>query len=107
MGIVKCNGYGLGLIEYSKLLLEYGIDLLGVSCFDEAIALRDSGIECEIVLLTPYCEEDILKALIERNIILEKNLVNKDIYVKTELRFIAWLIISPGQLSKNFLFCCR
>lgn len=76
MGIVKCNGYGLGLIEYSKLLLEYGIDLLGVSCFDEAIALRDSGIECEIVLLTPYCEEDILKALIERNIILTVGSVN-------------------------------
>ena len=70
MGIVKCNGYGLGLIEYSKLLLEYGVDLLGVSAYEEAIALRDSGIECEIVLLTPYSEEDILKELLERNIIL-------------------------------------
>ncbi len=70
MGIVKCNGYGLGLVEYSKLLLEYGIDLLGVSCYEEAIILRDSGINCEILLLTPYSDENVLKALIERNIIL-------------------------------------
>ena len=70
MGIVKCNGYGLGLVEYSKLLLEYGVDLLGVSAYEEAITLRDSGIDCEIVLLTPYSEESILKELLERNIIL-------------------------------------
>ncbi len=69
MGIVKCNGYGLGLVEYSKLLLEYGIDLLGVSCFDEAIALKDNGINCEIVLLTPYSDEDVLKEIVKRDII--------------------------------------
>lgn len=69
MGIVKCNGYGLGLVEYSKLLLEYGIDLLGVSCFDEAITLKDNGINCEIVLLSPYSDEDILKEIVKRDII--------------------------------------
>lgn len=69
MGIVKCNGYGLGLTEYSRLLLEYGIDLLGVSCYKEAITLKDSGINCEIVLLSPYSDEDVLKEIVNRDII--------------------------------------
>lgn len=69
MGIVKCNGYGLGLVEYSKLLLEYGIDLLGVSCLEEAVTLRDSGINCEIVLLTSYSDEEALKEIVKRDII--------------------------------------
>lgn len=69
MGIVKCNGYGLGLVEYSKLILEYGIDLLGVSCYEEAIMLKDSGINCEVVLLTSYADEDALKEVVKRDII--------------------------------------
>ena len=69
MGIVKCNGYGLGLVEYSKLILEYGIDLLGVSCYEEALMLKDSGINCEVVLLTSYADEDVLKEVVKRDII--------------------------------------
>lgn len=68
MGIVKCNGYGMGLIEYSEFLLSSGIDLLGVSCFEEATALREAGIDSDIVLLTSYSDTDILKAVVKNNI---------------------------------------
>lgn len=70
MGIVKCNGYGMGLVQYSKYLLENGVKLLGVSCYDEALELRENGIASEIMLLTSYCDENILTKLIQNDITL-------------------------------------
>ena len=63
IGIVKENGYGLGLLPFSQLLMECGIETLAVSSIEEAISLRESGIRCDILLLCPlYKKTDILEA---------------------------------------------
>ncbi len=59
---------GLGLIEYSKFLIENGIKILAVANFEEAIDLRNSGIEEEILMMTPVLLKKELQLLIENDI---------------------------------------
>lgn len=64
IGIVKGNGYGLGLCSYAHILVESGIEILAVTELDDAIQLRNSGIHCDILMLSPlYQQEDIRTAL--------------------------------------------
>lgn len=59
---------GLGLEEYSKFLVENGIKNLAVANFEEAITLRNIGIEAEILMLTPIVLKKELQLLIENDI---------------------------------------
>ena len=51
MGIVKANAYGHGAVQVSRLLAELGCDYLAVACLDEALELRQAGIELPILIL--------------------------------------------------------
>lgn len=68
IAVVKANGVGLGIVEYSKFLIENGIKCLAVANVEEAIKLRKSEIEAEILMLTPNGFEDELHLLIENDI---------------------------------------
>lgn len=56
IAMLKGNGYGLGICEFAKLLLQNGVNTLAVSEFCEAKQLRDGGIEAQIILLSPICD---------------------------------------------------
>lgn len=49
--VVKANGYGHGDVEVSKVAIEAGVSCLAVSGLDEALRLRQSGIEVPILVL--------------------------------------------------------
>jgi len=51
LSVVKADGYGHGAVEVSKVLIESGTDMLGVATVEEAMELRDYGIEVPIILL--------------------------------------------------------
>jgi len=51
LGVVKADAYGHGAVAVSKLLESSGADYLAVSCLDEAMELRDSGIHMPILIL--------------------------------------------------------
>lgn len=70
IAVVKGNGMGLGLVEYSKFLVNNGIDFLAVANLEEAIILRQAGIQEEILMLTPTSNEKELIKLIENNVTL-------------------------------------
>lgn len=66
--VIKGNGYGLGLIEMAKLLTENGAATLAVSRIDEAVRLRENGIESDILLLSPPFDEKSAQTVVEFNI---------------------------------------
>ena len=51
IGVVKANAYGHGDVAVARTLTAAGVERLGVATVDEAIALRDAGIDVPIVVL--------------------------------------------------------
>ena len=62
--VVKADAYGHGATECARALEEEGAQWLGVTSLDEAIPLRDAGIEWRILLMTGFWrgeEEEIVR----------------------------------------------
>lgn len=70
IAVVKANGYGLGIVEFTKILIDKGIKSFAVATKDEAYILREAGIKEEILLLTPNSNKEDIKKLIDNDIIL-------------------------------------
>lgn len=51
MAVVKADAYGHGAIPVSKVLVDCGIDYLGVATLEEAVELRQNGIVCPILVM--------------------------------------------------------
>ena len=54
LSVVKSNAYGMGAVPVSKALQKAGADRFGVTCGDEGIELRESGIRKPILVLTGF-----------------------------------------------------
>lgn len=69
IGVLKGQGYGLGLLEFASLLRENGVTFFAVSELEEAIALREAGFDNDILLLTATTLEGDLRTCMEYSII--------------------------------------
>ncbi|HPB31252.1 MAG TPA: alanine racemase [Candidatus Sumerlaeota bacterium] len=58
MAVVKADAYGHGMIPVARAALSAGAAWLGVATVDEALALRDEGFTCPILLLGPSFPDD-------------------------------------------------
>lgn len=62
--VVKADAYGHGATECARALEKEGAQWLGVTSLDEAIPLRDAGIQARILLMTGFWrgeEEEIVR----------------------------------------------
>ena len=70
IAVVKGNGYGMGIVEYTKFLIDNGISMFAVSTMEEALKLRKEGIKEEILMLSSTAIEDDVRTLVKNKIIL-------------------------------------
>ncbi len=70
IGVLKCDGYGVGITEAAAAWRKAGVTAFAVSMPREAFALRDAGFTEEILLLAPVADPETLGQLAARNIIL-------------------------------------
>ena len=61
MAAIKANGYGHGLERVARSLVD--VDALGVACVEEAVSLREAGIQTPITLLEGFFHTDELSLL--------------------------------------------
>ncbi len=64
MAVVKANGYGHGSVEVAREALQNGAQYLGVARINEAIPLREAGLEVPI-LIFGYTPPDLAPLLID------------------------------------------
>ena len=112
--VVKANGYGHGDAEVSKVAIEAGVSCLAVSGLEEALRLRNSGIEVPILVLGMTRLKDVLLAA-ENNISLTahdemwiEHLVSLPLKtpVKVHLKIDSGMhrlgLMTEEQVQKNF-----
>ncbi|HHT9110287.1 MAG TPA: alanine racemase, partial [Candidatus Brocadiaceae bacterium] len=59
LGIVKADAYGHGDYEAGAVLLNHGVEMLGIAILEEAVQLRESGIQTPLLLLGGIFGEQI------------------------------------------------
>ncbi len=67
MAVVKANAYGHGAPEVARVAISNGANLLAVAKIDEALELRDAGIDAPILTLS-YVPAPAIKRAIELDI---------------------------------------
>lgn len=70
IAVVKYNGYGLGLIEYTKVLMEQGIENFAVCNVEEALRLREVYNKIEILNMSSTANKEDINLMIKNNIII-------------------------------------
>lgn len=70
IAVVKGNGMGLDIVQYTKFLINEGVNFFGVANTFEAIILRQNGIDKDILMMSEVCNEEELTELIKSDIIL-------------------------------------
>ena len=68
IAVIKGNGYGLGIVQYAKILIDNGIENFAVSTVEEALILRKEGISKKILMLSSTAVKEEIEELVKNDI---------------------------------------
>lgn len=69
MAVVKANAYGHGIVQCSKVLEQVNADILGVGSLDDAVKLRENGINLPILVFASNLITDTADVYVQNNLI--------------------------------------
>ena len=109
IGVVKENGYGLGLQTEYEILKRNGITYFATTSADEALALRRYGATEPILLLAPFYEAETAEALCAQDITqmlghLSQLAVYKQVKENLNIKPKVHLAIDTGMGRYGFLW---
>lgn len=96
VAVIKANGYGHGIVRAAKALS--GADAFGVASIDEAIQLREAGIQNRILLLEGIFEADELDQVKQFDLdLVVHNLTQLDQIKNIDFAISVWLKLDTGM----------
>ncbi len=104
MAVIKANGYGHGALKVANAL-EAGVDAFAVCCLDEALHLREGGIDQPIVLLEGFFNSDELPVIATHELqVVIHTLTQFEHFVKAKLNkpVNVWLKVDTGMHRLGF-----
>lgn len=108
IGVVKGNGYGLGIKDYSRFLIDNGITMLAVATNQEAIELRGYEKNVDVINMSSTSIKEEVKELVDNNIIItigsksSADIVNE--IAKTGKKIRAHIKIDTGFGRYGFVY---
>ncbi len=91
LAVLKANAYGHGAVEVAKLLDDMA-DYYGVAFVDEAVELRNAGVDKPILILG-HTDESLFDILIEQDI-------TQTIYSMEQAKVLSELAVCKGKQAK-------
>lgn len=106
--VLKGNGYGMGLLEFAKVLYNCGIRYFAVTDLNDALQLKEVFEDTGVLLLTPcYIEDDINKAILSDITLSVDSLENASLISETALKLkkcaVIHIKIDTGMGRYGFL----
>lgn len=102
LGIVKANGYGIGDVAISKLLVNAGVNVLATATVEEAITLRKHGIEVDILILGYTMEKDY--HLLEQYHLIQSVFSYQEAQALSKFKIRTHLKIDTGMSRMGFMY---
>lgn len=109
IAVVKGNAYGLGIVEFTKFLIDNGINFFAVSTVEEALKLREAGIKEDILMLSSTAIKEDVEKLVKNRIIItigskEDIEVAEEIAKEQNIKIRAHLKIDTGFGRYGFVY---
>jgi len=93
--VCKADGYGHGLVPVGRFAAKNGADWLSVASVQEGVALRDAGIDCPIMVMSPTLEMEAAQAIF----------YDLDIFVESavSIQVFSKIALNQGRVAKLHL----
>ncbi len=93
IAVIKANAYGHGAVETARILYGLGVDYFAVSFLEEALQLRDAGIQASLLVFSPVIDETGMRKAVANGLTLT-------IASESDQRLAEAICLETGQAMK-------